>query len=300
MITSNPILFTIICVFALQAMLLSGLLVFKKPRRLSNIFLALLVFFYALMALNIVVVNVLKDFDLLHVFRYIQMEMLFGIGPSLYFYTKSITNPKFEFKNIHYLHFLPLALEFIFYRTTIYRIGSDGLYLDKLPPYSYVYLTQQWLGVLSILIYSFIALAILFKYQKQLKNYYSKIEHLSLRWLQTPIIIYASHQFLWNILTEIDRFAFENSLREYYFLPNFVILAVLTCWIGFKGYIQKERDLVHLKPALKNPEKKSTAKDVEFLSKLNAVMEKEQPYLNPDLNLSLLATSMNMKPKQLS
>lgn len=300
MITSNPILFTIICVFALQAMLLSGLLVFKKPRRLSNIFLALLVFFYALMALNIVVVNVLKDYDLLHVFRYIQMEMLFGIGPSLYFYTKTITNPKFEFKNIHYLHFLPLALEFLFYRTTIYRMGSDGLYLDKLPMYSYVYLTQQWLGVLSILIYSLIALAILVKYQKQLKNYYSKIEHLSLRWLQTPIIIYASHQFLWNILTEVDRFAFENSLREYYFLPNFVILAVLTCWIGFKGYIQKERDLVHLKPALKNPEKKSTAKDVEFLSKLKAVMEKEQPYLNPDLNLSLLATSMNMKPKQLS
>ena len=80
----------------------------------------------------------------------------------------------------------------------------------------------------------------------------SKIENRSLKWLQTPIIIYAGYQIFWHILTEIDRFAFDRSLREYYFLPNFVILAMITCWIGFKGYIQKERDLVHLRPLIKN------------------------------------------------
>ena len=300
MITSNPILFTIICVFALQAMILSGLTAYKRPRRPANIFLALLVFFYALMALNIVVVNVLKDRGMLDVFRYIQMEMIYGIGPSLYFYTKSITNPKFEFRRIHYLHFLPLAAEFIFYRTAIYRIGSDGLYLDELPTYSYVYLAQQWLGVLSILVYSIISLAILIKYQNQLKNYYSKIENLSLRWLQAPIIIYAGYQILWNILTEIDRFAFDNSLREYYFLPNFVVLAIVTCWIGFKGYVQKERDIVHLNPVPRKSKNKYEAKDESFLSKLRQLMETEKLYLNPDLNLSILAESLHMKPRQLS
>ena len=300
MITSNPILFTIICVFALQAIVLSGLIAFKRPRRLANIFLALLVFFYALMALNIVVVNVLKDYEMLDVFRYIQMEMLYGIGPTLYFYTRCITNPKFEFKKIHYLHFLPLVLEFIFYRTAIYRIGSDGLYLDELPTYSYIYLIQQWIGVLSILVYSIISLAILIKYQKQLKNYYSKIEILSLKWLQAPIIIYAGYQIIWNILTEIDRFAFDKSLREYYFLPSFVVLAVVTCWIGFKGYVQKERDIVHLKPVPKNSNAEKEAKDKIFLSKLRQLMETEKLYLNSDLNLAILAESLNMKPRQLS
>lgn len=300
MITSNSILFTIICVFALQAMLLSGLIAFKRPRQLSNSFLALLVFFYALMALNIVVVNVLKDYGLLYVFRYIQMEMLYGIGPALYFYTKCITNTKFEFKKKHYLHFVPLVLEFIFYRTPIYRIGSDGLYLDELPSYTYVYLTQQWIGVLSIMIYSLMALTILIKYQNQLKQYYSKIENRSLKWLQAPILIYAGHQFLWNMLTEIDRFAFDTRLREYYFLPNFVILAIVTCWIGFKGYVQKERDIVHVKPIPKKSKIEIKEKDEVFLSKLKALMETEMPYLNPDLNLSMLAESLNMKPKQLS
>jgi AraC-like DNA-binding protein len=300
MVTSNPVLFTIICVLALQAIIFSVLIAYKRPRRLANIFLALLVFFYALMALNIVVVNVLKDFGMLDVFRYIQMEMIYGIGPSLYFYTLCITHPNFEFKRIHYLHFLPLVLEFFFYRTPIYRIGSDGLYLEELPTYSYFYLAQQWIGVLSIVVYSLISLAILVKYQGQLKDYYSRIENLSLRWLQTPIIIYAGYIIFWNILTEIDRFVFDRSLREYYFLPNFVMLAIVTFWIGLKGYIQKERDMVQLTPVGSKSHPEKEEKDEVFLSELKQLMETEKPYLNPDLNLSMLAESLQMKPKQLS
>ncbi|WP_084050498.1 helix-turn-helix domain-containing protein [Aquimarina macrocephali] len=300
MITSNPVLFTIMCVFGLQALVLSGLIAFKRPRRLANIFLALLVFFFALIVVNIVLVNVLKDQGLLYVFRYIQLEMLFGIGPSLYFYTKCISDPNFEFKRIHYLHFFPLVLEFIFYRTTFYRTGSDGLYLDVLPTYSYVYLTQQWLGVISILVYSFISLTILVKHQKQLKEYYSKIDNLTLRWLQTPIIIYASYFVLWNVITEIDRFVFDRSLREYYFLPNFVILSIATCWIGFKGYLQKERDFVFLKQFPKKTKANFVEKDKVFISRLNELMDAQKPYLNPELNLNILAELLNMKPKLVS
>ncbi|MFD2561482.1 helix-turn-helix domain-containing protein [Aquimarina rubra] len=300
MITSNPVLFTIMCVFGLQALILSGLIAFKRPRRLANIFLALLVFFFALIVINIVLVNVLKDQGLLYVFRYIQLEMLFGIGPSLYFYTKCISDPNFEFKRIHYLHFFPLVLEFIFYRTTFYRTGSDGLYLDVLPTYSYVYLTQQWLGIISILVYSFISLTILVKHQKRLKEYYSKIDNLTLRWLQTPIVIYASYFVLWNVITEIDRFVFDRSLREYYFLPNFVILSIATFWIGFKGYLQKERDFISLKQLPKKTKANFVEKDKVFISRLNELMDAQKPYLNPELNLNMLAELLNMKPKLVS
>lgn len=209
MITSNPILFTIMCVLGIQAMVLSGLIAFKKPRRLANTFLALLIFFYALMVVNIVVVNVLNDQGLLHVFRYIQMEMLFGIGPALYFYTKCVTNPKFTFQKKHYWHFLPLFLEFIFYRTAIYRTGSDGLYVEEWPVETYIYLTQQRVGVISILVYGIISLSLLYQFQKQLKQFYSKFEHLAIRWLQTPVFIFSGYHIIWEIITETDRFFFR-------------------------------------------------------------------------------------------
>lgn len=300
MVTSNSILFTIICVLAVQALIFSGLIAFKRPRRQANIFLALLVFFYAIMVLNIVVVNVLKDYDMLHVFRYIQMEMLFGIGPSLYFYTKCITDPKFEFRRIHYLHFVPLLLEFVFYRTSVYRIGSDGLYLEEMPAYSYVYLTEQWLGVLSIWIYSILSLILLAKYRNRLKEYYSKIENLSLKWLQTPILVFVGYHFYWRVLTEIDRFAFDQSLREYYFLPNFTLLAIITCWIGFRGYVQKEKEVVVLKPIGKKEKPAKAIIDQAFITQFRDMMERERPYLDPDMNLSVLAGLLEMKPKQLS
>lgn len=300
MISSNPILFTIITVFGLQAIILSGLIAYKRPRRLANTFFALLVFFFALIPINIVVVNVLKDYDMLHIFRYIQMEMLFGIGPCLYFYTKCITTPNFKFQRKHFLHFLPLVLEFIFYRTSIYRKGSNGLYLDEMPFYSYLYLIEQWVGVISILIYSIISLILLIKFRKQLKDYYSKIEHLSHKWLITPIVFFASYFILWNILTEIDRYAFDRTLREHYFLPNFVMLSIVTCWLGFRGYVQKEKEVVNLKPFQKQSPSTKVEKDKEFLVKLKQVMETEKPYLNPDLNLSILADLLELKPKELS
>lgn len=300
MITSNTILFTIICVFAVQAMIFAGLIALKKPQRLANTFLAMLIVFFALIPLNIVIVNVLKDYNLLYVFRYIQLEMLYGIGPALYFYTKCITYPKFKFTTKHYWHFIPFVLEFIFYRTAIYRLGSDGLYLETLPTYSYVYLTQQWLGIGSILTYSFISLGLLFKHQEKLKDYYSKIDKQSLRWLQTPIILFACYFIFWELLTDIDRLVFDRSLRQYYFLPNFTLLSMATCWVGFKGYIQKERELIDMPLSSKSNKHLSTEKDEEFLEQLQNLMTTKKPYLNPELNLSLLAADLDMKPRQLS
>ncbi|MEO1652339.1 MAG: hypothetical protein AAFU64_02240, partial [Bacteroidota bacterium] len=116
----NPILSTIIFVFGLQAIGLSILLLRKRPRIQSNIFLALILIFFALMAVNIALVNVLLTYDVFYVFRYVQLELLFGIGPALYFYTKSIGDHHFRFGGKDYLHFVPVLLEFIFYRTSIY------------------------------------------------------------------------------------------------------------------------------------------------------------------------------------
>ena len=300
MITSDPVLFTLIAVFALQAMVLSGLIVLKRPRKLAHVFLALLVFFYALMAINIVVVNVLKDRGLMEVFRYIQLELLFGIGPALYFYTRCVTNPDFKFKKQHWWHFLPLVLEFMYYRTSLYRNGSDGLYEPTMPASSYLYLAEQWLGVISILTYSMISLWLLYKYQNVLKQLYSRISNRSLKWLQTPIIIFAGFQIFWNIIREVDRFVFESSLREYYFLPTFVGLAVVCYWIGLKGYMKKDKDTAELNLILPNEDKPELENDPIFKEKLERLMKTKQPYLNPDLSLSKLAALMDMNPRQLS
>lgn len=298
MSSPNPILTTIIFVFGLQAMLLSVLLLVKRPRVLSNVFLALLVVFFSLMALNIALVNVLRSYDAFHIFRYFQLELLYGIGPALYFYSKSITDRDFTFSQKDFIHFLPVVLEFIFYRTTYYRLGADGMYQSPVHPYTKIYLTEQWLGILSISVYTILSLRILYHYQLWLRQQYSHLEKRSLYWLQVPVIVYATFWIGWNVLTEIDRYVFGRTLRETYFLPVFVGLAMASCWIGFKGYLRSQTGESGYSKSKSAQD--FSGQDSEWAEHITGVMERQHPYLDPDLDLTRLSELLEMNPKQVS
>ncbi|GLU43936.1 helix-turn-helix domain-containing protein [Allomuricauda sp. NBRC 101325] len=298
MTSPNPILTTIIFVFALQAMVLGILLFVKKPRNQSHIFLSLLIFFFALMAFNIALVNVLQSYEMMDTFRYVQLELLYGIGPALYFYTKSVTDKDFKFDKRDLLHFIPVLLEFIFYRTAIYRLGADGMYQTPVHPYTKFYLTEQWFGIISITIYTVLALRILIKYQIWLKENYSNIEHKTLQWLKIPIIVFSGFWIGWNLLSEIDRFVFDRGLKESYFLPAFVGLAVVTYWIGFKGYLKAQTATSGY--ATKKIKTEEKPPQPELAQKIREVMDTQQPYLDPDLDLTKLAELLEMNPKQVS
>ncbi|WMN11454.1 helix-turn-helix domain-containing protein [Marivirga salinae] len=299
MSSPSPVLSTIILVFALQAILLSALVFFKQPKNQSNIFLSLLIFFYALMALNIAFINVLIRFDSFEIFRYFQLELLYGIGPALYFYTKSISNPNFRFKKQDYLHFLPLVLEFIFYRTAFYRLGAEGMYQSPSHTYTKIYLGEQWLGILSISIYTILAFRLLIKHQNWLKQRYSNLEKKSLNWLKLPVIFYGSFWISWNILTELDRFIFDEELRKYYFLPSFAGLAIVSCWIAFKSYTFSTPEPTEQNKKL-NTKAEPSLNLEKYAKRIQHHMETEKPYLDPDLNLSQLANQLNMNSKQVS
>lgn len=295
----SPVLSTIIIVFALQAILLSALVYFKKPKRQSNIFLSLLIFFYALMALNIAFINVLIRFDSFPIFRYFQLELLYGIGPALYFYTKSISKHSFKFRKTDYIHFVPVFIEFIFYRTSFYRLGAEGMYQAPQHPYTKIYLTEQWLGIISITVYTLFTLNLLLKHQDWLKQHYSNLDKKSLNWLKLPVIVYAFFWIAWNILTETDRIIYAGSLKDYYFLPTFVGLAIVSVWIAFKSYTMP---LPNPKEKLKklNPNTERPINLSEYAKKIDLVMTTEKPYLNSDLSLSDLANHLDINTKQLS
>lgn len=294
----NPILTTIIFVFALQAMVLGVLLLLKRPRKQSHVFLSLLIFQFALMAFNIAWVNVLNANNMMPVFRYFQLELLYGIGPSLYFYTKCITDGQFRFSKKDLIHFTPVVLEFFFYRTAFYRLGAEGMYQNPVHPYTKIYLWEQWLGILSITSYVLISLILLFRYQSWLKNQYSDLGNKSLNWMKLPVIIYAAYWIGWSVLTEIDRLAFDRTLRDNYFLPAFVGLAMVTNWIGFKGYLHSQIAVSGFVPQRSKPKKSETNSELKL--KITELMQSQRPYLDPELDLAGLADLLDINPKQLS
>lgn len=298
MIPSNPIASSIILIFGLQAIVLSVLLLLKVPRRQSNFFLALVLFFFALMSVNIGMATLLFSYDLIQVFRYVQLELLFGIGPALYFFTKSITDPDYRISRKEYVHFIPVVLEFIFYRTEIYRVGSNNLNEYPIHPFTISYMVEQWLGVLSISVYILLSVFLLIKYHQWIKSKYSNLKNKSLGWLRIPVFIYSGFWIFWNIITQIDHYVFQYTFREFYFFPTFIGLSFITIWIGFKGYIKSKIEVSgFLKTSLKVETSLSNPEEAKLITDL---MNTQKPYLNPDLHLHKFSELASMNPKTIS
>lgn len=295
MTSSNPIAFTIILIFGMQAIVFCVLLLIKKPVKQANIFLALLLFFFALVSINIAFINILITYNKVYLFRYFQLELLFGIGPSLYLFTKSITDLGYRIGKKDYIHFIPVILEFIFYRTPIYRIGSEGLYKSPMHPLTRVYLIEQWLAVASIIVYIILSVRLLIQYHHWLETQYSNLKNKTLGWLRIPVIIYSCFWIGWIILTQTDRIFFQNTYKESYLLPSFIGLSIITSWIGFKGYVKSQTEVSGFSQIPIKSESKSAKP--EEVQKIIFIMTRDKPYLNPDLDLLKLSQLANLNPK---
>ncbi len=265
----------------------------------------MLLFFFALMSINIALINILNANNKISLFKYFQLELLFGIGPSLYFFTKSITDPDYRISRKEYIHFIPVILEFIYFRTGIYRIGFEkritlyqehsSIYQATLDTYSIIYLIIQWIAIISILVYIHLSVRLLFRYTKWIKTKYSNLKNKSLGWLQIPIFFYSCFWVIWTILRSLDTFAFQNTLKEMYFLPSNIGLAIITCWLGFKGYLKSQTDAKGFSSTPIKIDKRDV--NIKEAKKIVLLMENQKPYLNPDLDLTGLSELVKMKPK---
>ncbi|MFX1399549.1 MAG: helix-turn-helix domain-containing protein [Promethearchaeota archaeon] len=309
MLPSNPIALTIILIFGIQAIVLVVLILKKRPIKQSNIFLALILFFFALISIDIALNNLLYTFNKTNLIRYFQLQLLFGIGPSLYFFTKCITDPDYHILPKEYIHFIPVILEFIYYRTNIYQNGLDyrmefyengltSIYQIPLEPFSLIYIFLQWLAIASVIIYIFLSVRLFHRYKIWVKRNYSNLTSKSLGWLKIPLLLYSAFWISWVILRLIDTFIFQNNLADFYLLPTFIGMSVVTSWIGFKGYVKSQIDAIGFSKESLKVKSKST--NPEVAKEIINLMLTQKPYLNPDLDLLKLSEMIDMNSKIVS
>ena len=197
---------TIISIFSLQTFVLSILLFLKSRNKKANVFLALVLIFFGLSALNLALFYGLILSDLKGLIPYLRLELLYGLGPSLYFYTKSLTNPEYKIYKREYLHFLPVLLEFIYYRTSFYRNGAISLLDSPQNIYNEFFIFEQWIGFISGTLYMLFAIKLLFDYKKWLHNNFSNLQNKTLQWLLKPVIAFVLFWCLWFGIRLVDLF----------------------------------------------------------------------------------------------
>lgn len=280
-----------VAVLGVQSLILIVLLLRKSIQNHSYKYLALVLFFYLLTILNFAVFEILESSTYLQWASWLQIELLYGFGPSLFLYSKSLSDQSYKVKKIELLHFLPVVIEFIYYRTSLFRNGALNLAEKPESIHNWIFQIVQWGGVVSLIIYLILSIALLVKYRHWLQNRHSNLENRELSWLEKPIIIYSFFWIIWVSLRILDIVYFEDTLRPYYFNMGFLVISIITCWIGFQGYVNAK---INISGFLNSPETKPITKTEQqelssIVLDLQHRMELEYFYLDSDLTLDKLA-----------
>jgi len=294
---------TVITILSLQIFIISFLLLFKTKNKTANSLLALLLFFFGLTTLNFALFYGLFYEMLFEYIPYLRLEPLYGLGPALYLYTKSVTNSNYRLNSYSFFLFIPAIVEFFYYRTSLYRDGlievnnysENGLQL--------IFKIQQWTGFIYSTVFMILSVYLLYKYKKWLFDNFSYAKNRSLQWIHTPIVFFVSFWLVWFVIRLADLFIFSGTYSQYYVYPMMVILSVITLWIGFQGYTKSKSEINGFDNSIFPYRKTVTEEDFDYMDIIATIrhkMENEKLYLNDDFNMNQLSLDTGIRANIIS
>jgi AraC-like DNA-binding protein len=242
------------------------------------------------------------------------------IGPSLYFYTRLMTQANFKWHIVQLWHILPIILSFIIWQLQPGYYLSNGI--ESINCYwvtnncSILYqgrFIHRFAAIISALVYLTASLHTLRAHQKNIKNSYSAIEEVNLNWLN--VYIYTMFTLtLWALLFEIYINITGALNKDTSGLSVYSSIPLLTSlFIGSFGLFQRKILLEHVieedisfSPAATNKIKKyKTSSLTEEGAKniwvnLQKYMLSENPHLEASLKVSDLAQKIDVPTNHLS
>ena len=288
-----------------QALFLILLLFNKKDKVKSDVYLGIIIALYALTILlaYIELHNIQNDFPFPQAIN-LNWLILFLHGPALWFYIKSLGNPKFTFKPFYILHFLPFIIFLVIHYIRFISLPE----IEKITIVKNELFTDQVFYKISILsigistiTYNLWALNLIKAYQRKLNDFFSKTDSFDLKWLRILTIASLSIYLVNVALFNLDMI-FHIAPYKTLMIITYSFASVYVLIIGFFGVQQKSifigfPNKEHL---LRNNKKYAHNDERGFIEKLQLFMNEEKPFLEPELNLLKLSKLLNVKTEYLS
>lgn len=237
---------------------------------------------------------------------------VFLLGPALYFYVLFLTSIHRKSRWTDAIHFIPFLLYSIFLLILIISSSTDTLTgflkemdADVLEGVRFGLLPS--LKLLHLIVYTILMLNVLRRHSSRIKNNFSNLDQINLRWLRYFVGIFIFMQiisfFSPFILKEFSSYEIwqKSDVVFAYFMAFFIMFA------GYAGLIQPEifaGNVVHkwVEPVeeSKNNVLPLEGHDIELHKKLKDVMKRDKLYLDNDLTLAKLSEAVGITPHQLS
>lgn len=296
---------------AFNALFLAVLLLQKKPKALHDKIL-----FYWLIYLGLFTAFYTFSFHELliriqHISRFI-ISMFLLHGPFLYLYTESLTTGKNRPAKRDLLHFIPFCSFFLYLLISLLfpeyssRIRMDHVTIKVEPPI--VFVIFLLITALSGSVYFFASFLKFKNININILNNFSTTEEINLDWLKTLVYIFG---IIWSalIVIAIVHHIFHFASMAFCTDGLFLSLSAFIILVGYFGLRQKEiftrfpadgHNFVTDQRTKYQNIPLSELEIADFIGRINSIMEKEKPYLNPDITLPELASLIDIPAYQLS
>lgn len=259
---------------------------------------------------------------------YLPLQQTLFIGPAIYFYTKSLLNPEFEFSAKHRFHFIPgflyLLFSLIVFISDKLILRTNFFYADGRDKDFDVW--YQVLGLVSMLSYAILCIRYYLIYRKFIFQYSSFADYSQLKWVNRYLWV-----FTLMVLIQLVFFVlFPNwgsFLQKWWY---YLMFAILNYYLGIQGFITTIKGtvpffVIHQAPlfigylpqaiplAISFNENNTTGEsylepnsgvpDDEILAwkkKLESLIVTEGLYTNPNLTLMDIAQRLETHPTFIS
>lgn len=244
--------------------------------------------------------------------------------PVMYSYVRRITGHTNDKKVFIYGHFIPSTIAFAVNGMLLLILkGSNwnSYFMQELnTPYDagfssllkiYLYLFHEFMFAIQLVLYAVLMVIMLLRHKKQTKSLFSNMEKINLNWLLSLVLVFS----VISIGVLCTEFGIKYHSTSYHFMMLF--LPLLFClYLGIFAFKQKEiytDNEMNANTQSNNPvnglrsyttkySNSSLADEAkqEIKSKLEALFNKDKPYLDDSFSLENLAKSIDVNKLYLS
>ena len=222
-------------------------------------------------------------------------------NPALYLYVSSLTKPKFKLRLIQLLHLLPYVIFEIFIYSIKEKFSLDTFFVhDKYLIFRLIFAIATFI---SWLVYNPLSLILVHKHRMNLQNERSNIEkNENLGWVLTFSVFYVVFCIFAVIITVIAYYQQLNPLTPHIY--NYATLLLLVYIMSFYGLRQETPGITFPESEnVRTPYQNSTLSAEEkrvIKEKIFQFVEVRKAFLNPDLNMDLLAEKIKVPKYQIT
>ena len=263
---------------------------------------------------------------------YVPFQHLYLMGPIILFYVLSLLTPGFRFRKRFLIHFVPAAL-YLVYALVLFAY-------DKLIFGGYYFLADEhdrdfddWYqisGFISMIIYFIAALRFYLSYRKIILSFLSNADAFCFAYIRNFLIAVLGILASWCVVALYGLFFRVNFLDSWW---HFLCFSIFSYYVAIAGYSNAVRSMIYIErwtlrstgrillakgnkrlqnglaanvlpewtQEIQAPEAAPVADEYPgWLEKINALMESEKIYQDPELSLPQLAARLQVSVPALS